>query len=98
MTAAELIAELQKLPPQTRIVNFATVDGYNDILGVARIEISVRRPRSTMHGYGGYVATETLPKRSKAKRESAALIGWLHGDHRSLETILKEENEALRRS
>lgn len=39
MTTKELIIELQKLPPDTRIVVRGYEDGYNDILALKPVKI-----------------------------------------------------------
>ena len=41
MTAAELILELQKLKPDTRIVIRGYEDGYNDILQLRPVKIKL---------------------------------------------------------
>jgi hypothetical protein len=40
MTAHELIAELQKLPPETRVVVSGYEEGYDDISRLRRISIA----------------------------------------------------------
>jgi hypothetical protein len=41
MTAAELISELQKLPPNTRIIVRGYEEGYNDILKLIPMKIKL---------------------------------------------------------
>lgn len=50
MTASELINELQKLPPDTKVVVRGYEDGYNDILQLKQVKIKRRANSSWYDG------------------------------------------------
>jgi hypothetical protein len=56
MTAAELIKQLQTLPPETKIVVRGYEDGYNDILKLTKIK--VRRNEQAPWYLGEYQDSE----------------------------------------
>ena len=50
MTVAELIQQLQTLPPETKVVIRGYEDGYNDILQLKKVKI---KPKVDAHWYDG---------------------------------------------
>lgn len=50
MTVAELIQQLQTLPPETKVVIRGYEDGYNDILQLKRVKI---KPKVDAYWFDG---------------------------------------------
>lgn len=56
MTSKEVITELQKLPPATKVVVRGYEDGYNDILALKPVKI---KPMPDSEWYYGEYASST---------------------------------------
>lgn len=78
MTAADLIKRLQKMDPATAIVLMDKTNGYFFALGVAELDVSIRKPKIHPSLGGDLIASDVLPDGSKAKRHRAAFIGLIN--------------------